>query len=471
MAFVKCSTYKTEQAEQDSRLDALETCCESNNTKNSEQDKAIAELSKGLNNAAKNLAGSGLQATNDGKLEVKTVRLVDASGTVHLGNLVGHTKGDGKQTTDDIPAVAPVNMGKSLKFDGKEYNVQVGQTLQVTDSGLVQVKLSQVSGNLLQQYDDGLYYGIQAPANVSNLYVDAVNGVDQDPNEVKGAGTRAKPLKTIAYAISLVPTNTSTTLWLHEQQEHKITSARSVNLSAIMFRTYGDTYDSYLKLPTINGDPNLAAMYNPSNNAKILLSAARVLTNNSAKRIYRYVELGTLYFYNADVTFYGVDVVADFSFTADNVGMIDLGTVNKATDVARIVEMPYFIFSRNSNVVFNRSRITSKGSPTVNVSGENKVIINQQGAMLSKTANGLWEGSVLYLDRCSVNFFHTDVTCECNLFGDIGWSNDQRSTNSLQVNSNHSEVGKRMSYAVITNGVVQAPSTNLKANVFTQISQ
>lgn len=89
MAFVKCSTYKAEQAEQNNRLDALEACCESNNTKNSEQDKAIAELSKGLNNAAKNLAGSGLQTTNDGKLEVKTVRLVDASGTVHLGNLVG----------------------------------------------------------------------------------------------------------------------------------------------------------------------------------------------------------------------------------------------------------------------------------------------------------------------------------------------------------------------------------------------
>lgn len=56
------------------------------------------------------------------------------------------------------------------------------------------------AGNLIQQRANGLYAALAAPTNVSNLFLDSVNGDDNNP------GTMAQPLKTLARAAYLINT-------------------------------------------------------------------------------------------------------------------------------------------------------------------------------------------------------------------------------------------------------------------------
>lgn len=68
--------------------------------------------------------------------------------------------------------------------------------------------LSKDKGNLLELRNDGMYYGIQAPPNLSNLYVDAIGGDDNNP------GTRERPFKTLDKALWVTPSALSNTIWL-----------------------------------------------------------------------------------------------------------------------------------------------------------------------------------------------------------------------------------------------------------------
>lgn len=145
-----------------------------------------------------------------------------------------------------VTGVHPDNMGNTLVFKNKVYNVNVGDTLTVDENGLVDVKLSNASGNLLQKRNDGLYYGIEPPANIKNLYVDAINGVDQHPDEVAGAGTKAQPLKTIEYAISLGREGTARNILLKENQDHIFKSYILVPSGRLNISVYGDTYDALM---------------------------------------------------------------------------------------------------------------------------------------------------------------------------------------------------------------------------------
>ena len=110
------------------------------------------------------------------------------------------------------------------------------------------VRVSTDSGNLLQQRKNGLYYGIEAPADLAALYVDAVNGVDQHPDAVKGAGSRAKPLKTFTYANSIAFEGTRRTIHLMADQDHIVDSSSSSNIKSGLLdvKPYGPVYDSYL---------------------------------------------------------------------------------------------------------------------------------------------------------------------------------------------------------------------------------
>ena len=109
------------------------------------------------------------------------------------------------------------------------------------------IRLSSDNGNLLQQRKNGLYYGIEAPADLANLYVDAVNGVDQHPDNVAGAGTRAKPLKTFTYANSIALEGTRRTIYLMADQDHIVDSARASTIKAgiLTVEPYGPIYDAY----------------------------------------------------------------------------------------------------------------------------------------------------------------------------------------------------------------------------------
>ena len=109
------------------------------------------------------------------------------------------------------------------------------------------VRVSTDNGNLLQQRKNGLYYGIEAPSDIANLYVDAVNGVDQHPDDVAGAGTRAKPLKTFAYANQIAFEGTRRNIYLMADQDHVVASSKAATIKDgyLTVQSYGPIYDSY----------------------------------------------------------------------------------------------------------------------------------------------------------------------------------------------------------------------------------
>jgi len=109
------------------------------------------------------------------------------------------------------------------------------------------IRLSSDNGNLLQQRKNGLYYGVEAPPDLARLYVDAVNGVDQHPEDVAGAGTRAKPLKTFTYANRIALEGTRRTIYLMADQDHIVDSARASDIKAgfLTVEPYGPVFDEY----------------------------------------------------------------------------------------------------------------------------------------------------------------------------------------------------------------------------------
>lgn len=137
-----------------------------------------------------------------------------------------NTTGSGT-AIDGVTVVHPDNMGNTLVFKDKVYNLNVGDTLTVGENGLVDVKLSKDKGNLLETRDDGLYYGVTAPADTSLLYVSSSLGNDSNP------GTRDQPLRTIAAAFRKNRSNQMFTVRIYENDVHEWKSSEG-------------TFDNYL---------------------------------------------------------------------------------------------------------------------------------------------------------------------------------------------------------------------------------
>lgn len=74
--------------------------------------------------------------------------------------------------------------------------------------------ISAASDNLLQIKPDGIYYGVTAPDDVSNIYIDAINGNDA------AVGTRALPMKTIRNALLRGPGGITRAIYLYVGQTH-----------------------------------------------------------------------------------------------------------------------------------------------------------------------------------------------------------------------------------------------------------
>lgn len=106
--------------------------------------------------------------------------------------------------------------------------------------GGVKVRYSSAPGNLLQQRDDGLYYGAYAPDDKRYQYVDAANGNDAN------VGSKAAPLKTLKAALDrLVQGTEDNYIYLHEQQVHTIDSAQRHLLTAsVTISAYGAQLDA-----------------------------------------------------------------------------------------------------------------------------------------------------------------------------------------------------------------------------------
>lgn len=104
-------------------------------------------------------------------------------------------------TIDGVTVVHTGNMGNTLVFNDKVYNVNVGDTLTVGENGLVDVKLSNDNGNLLEVRKDGLYYGQTPKAETTELYVSATLGSDTNK------GSRDAPFKTLHRALNAIVEN------------------------------------------------------------------------------------------------------------------------------------------------------------------------------------------------------------------------------------------------------------------------
>lgn len=125
-------------------------------------------------------------------------------------------------------------------------NASTASGLQILSDGSLGIKLSKRSGNLLQLEKDGLYYGIEAPADTSNLYVSSSTGDDSNK------GTRTSPLKTIREAFRRNSVGTRFTIHILETDLHEWRSSwGAVSGKVFVIKPYGAKFDEVsLRNPT-----------------------------------------------------------------------------------------------------------------------------------------------------------------------------------------------------------------------------
>ena len=136
------------------------------------QDMALS----GLNPATQALSGNDLilltQNTPNG-LQSVSATLAQLLQYLFFGS------GETDRAITDLGYLKEVVTGGLLKGNGKANNP-------------LNVKLSAMTGNLLQSRSDGLYYGIEVPVDISVLYVDSLLGDDNN-----NGLSPASPFKTL----------------------------------------------------------------------------------------------------------------------------------------------------------------------------------------------------------------------------------------------------------------------------------
>ena len=200
-----------------------------------------------------------------------------------------NTTGSGT-TIDGVTVVHPDNMGNTLVFKDKVYNVNVGDTLTVGEDGLVNVKLSSDSGNLLEARQNGLYYGVTAPPDTSLLYVSSSLGNDANP------GTRELPLRTIAAAFRKNRPNQFFSVRVYEDDVHEWKSSDGTfDNYWFVIEPYGDVTDAvYAKNPALTaGWARSAELRRPTlrfiadkENAAAKLTLTRIISSFSSNLSY-----------------------------------------------------------------------------------------------------------------------------------------------------------------------------------------
>ena len=213
------------------------------------------------------------------------------------------------------------------------------------------IRLSSDNGNLLQQRKNGLYYGIEAPPNLTDLYVDAINGVDQHPEEVEGAGTRAKPLKTFAYANEVAFEGTSRTIYLMGDQDHVVPSNAPAYIKSgyLTVRPYGPVFDAYKVVNVANAD-TYRAMRDDNKLPRLVLNGLGTYKwyGNNVTDIVDLTAISN----KANTLFEGVHVVLDNEGTITPTA--PERTTLQAYQVARILN--------EHTLTFSLSKVTSRGT-------------------------------------------------------------------------------------------------------------
>lgn len=301
-----------------------------------------------------------------------------------------YTKGDGSQTANgDIPVVAPINMGLGLKYKSatKRYDVSFGadQPFKFNEKGEIEFKLSKTQGNLLRIADDGgVYYGIQAKASVANLYVDALNGVDQDPNKIEGAGTPSKPLRTLKYAMDLADNYTVRTIFLREGQEHIVSANDPISVKPGQVNVY--PYGAMFERSKDGSNPRVTDNYTARLAAAREGYAPKILFRDVLETLYPTTGSGTKW---NMYSYMGLHIGNDTSVNFNGVSF-----VNDVTSqlVQTNANQDYPFIARFARIVMNGGSLIVDGT-SFERRGSTRVsnTTNKPEKLTQKDAKGFWQ--------------------------------------------------------------------------------
>lgn len=187
MAFVKCSTYKADQAEQNNRLDALEACCESNSTKNDAQDKEIEALKQAVADNAQ--ANSDKDSEQDNAIEALQQQLKQAEDTNNVQ----------EEQLKNLEQCCSENKQNSEALDAKLAKLaNLDSSLQINENG-IGVRISQLENNVLQLKEDGLFMSNNPNDYYQSFHIHAAQG-----NDETGDGSKERPYRTVDKALSVM---------------------------------------------------------------------------------------------------------------------------------------------------------------------------------------------------------------------------------------------------------------------------
>lgn len=340
-----------------------------------------------------------------------------------------HTKGNGTNDTSAVYVVSTDNIGKGIKWNestGKyDVSIAAGQPIRINDKNELEVQLSKVGNNQLRVMNDGLYLGKGSRPELANLYVDAVNGVDQDPLKVSGAGSRSKPLKTFRYAVQQVENSTSSSIFLHEDQEHVVNASESAvykNDLILNVAAYGSRIDAQ---KASNGNNTYLANLDAARNGyapKLVFKSHRVVAYRPATGWYDRVELQVLTLSDCNVSFGGIHFVNDLGFTAtvtcDN-------TFDHSTKSPNYVTHPYRMeFQGNSVISMQCSRVSSRGIPKLSGRLANGSDESIKFLQFQKAYSNKWNSSILHSNSATtmvVRELYGLDDLHCYVIGSNGW--------------------------------------------------
>lgn len=249
-----------------------------------------------------------------------------------------NTTGSGTNV-DGSTFVHTGNMGKTLVFDGMTYNVKVGDTLAIGEDGLVNVKLSPDSGNLLEVRQNGIGYWAVISENKNTFYVDALNGNDAN------TGLKDAPLKTINKAcelLSLEDKSGDCYIFLKSKQDHRLMSSPAhLPKNNLVFITYDAPKYDYGHL-VHNG--NISALYTDFEPASIIVEQATHADGTSASS-----------FYAKRILFYGVKLYQKFGFGTRPYGTYHIALTESGGDV---ILWGSDVYQESNGVAFRTSKLS-----------------------------------------------------------------------------------------------------------------
>ena len=335
-------------------------------------------------------------------------------------------------TIDGVTVVHPDNIGKGIKWNDttKKYEVDVKEDsgIIINELGELEVRVSELEDNALRVIDGKLYSGTRARPELTALYVDAVNGVDQDPLKVAGAGTKAMPLKTFAYANSVAEYNTTRTIFLKENQDHIVDASTvfKVKPGILQINAYGPMFDSYIGVEAHPGQ----RLSRDGQTARLVFTGSVPKDLEIEKRSYQ--DLTCILVESASISTDGIDIVNDLNFT-----------IRDGKYPVMHVELNRIKLLNGSTWYHTRGKISSRGTTSEQTASGATVMLS----------NGLNSCGIFYIMNSSLTVYslvNKDTFAQdmkCALVGPSGWNTRYNGGTVFNVGPDNlvpfSEVAKR----------------------------